>query len=101
MKTPEELMQDLVKDYTAFKKSMRKELDAQLTLNRKLEKQVKELEEEQDKLLKYVNNLMRKADGVIKKNYAELRRSQVIDRQRMNTLDNEVSNLSRRIKPHN
>lgn len=64
----------------------------------KLNKRVKDVESLKPDILKYINNLMAKADQVIKNNYATLIRKSINDRQRLNTLDNEVSRISRRIK---
>lgn len=91
-----DLLAELRKEFETFKKNSQKESDAQRKSIQKLEKEVKDLTKEQNKLLIYVNNLMKKADTVIKNNFMKLRRSQVIDRQTINRLDTEVSELTRR-----
>ena len=93
-----EQLQALQKQVDRLRADFAKEIDAQAKTIKKLEAKVKDLEKEQSKLVVYVNNLMRKADNLIKSNYQSLRRTQVIDRQRMTTIESDVSRISSKIK---
>lgn len=91
-------VEQLSKDFEKFRKMATREIEAQAKAIRELQKEVEDLKKEDSKLIKYVNNLMAKADKLIKSNYASLRRTQVIDRQKMNDLDNEVSQISQKVR---
>ncbi len=86
----------LREEFEKFKKMATKEIEAQAKAIRKLQDEVKDLQGERKKLTAYVNTLMKKAETLIKNNYASLRRTQVIDRQKLNDLDSEVAQLSRK-----
>lgn len=86
----------LREEFERFKKMATKEIEAQAKAIRKLQDDNKELREADKKLTTYVNNLMKKADNLIKSRFAALRRTQVIDRQKLNDLDSEVAELSRK-----
>lgn len=88
----------LRKDFEKFTKMATREIEAQAKAIRELQKEVEDLKKEDKKLTTYVNNLMAKADKLIKSNYAALRRTQVIDRQKINDLDNEVSRISQKVR---
>lgn len=83
-------------EFEKFKKMATKEIEAQAKAIRKLQDENKELREADKKLTTYVNNLMKKADNLINTKFASLRRTQVIDRQKLNDLDSEVAQLSRK-----
>ncbi len=83
-------------EFEKFKKIATKEIEAQAKAIRKLQDENKELREADKKLTTYVNNLMKKADNLIQSKFAALRRTQVIDRQKLNDLDSEVAQLSRK-----
>ncbi len=83
-------------EFEKFKKMATKEIEAQAKAIRKLQDENKELREADKKLTTYVNNLMKKADNLIQSKFAALRRTQVIDRQKLNDLDSEVAQLSRK-----
>ncbi|BBA65370.1 predicted ORF [Xanthomonas phage XacN1] len=83
-------------EFEKFKKMATKEIEAQAKAIRKLQDENKELREADKKLTTYVNNLMKKADNLIQTKFAALRRTQVIDRQKLNDLDSEVAQLSRK-----
>lgn len=83
-------------EFEKFKKMATKEIEAQAKAIRKLQDENKELREADKKLTAYVNNLMKKADNLIQSKFAALRRTQVIDRQKLNDLDSEVAQLSRK-----
>lgn len=85
----------LRKEFERFKKMATREIEAQAKAIRKLQEEVKDVAAERDKLTKYVNNLMQKADNVIKKNYASLRRTQVIDRQKMGDMEADLDRILR------
>jgi predicted transcriptional regulator len=86
----------LREEFERFKKMATKEIEAQAKAIRKLQDDNKELREADKKLTTYVNNLMKKADNLIQSKFAALRRTQVIDRQKLNDLDSEVAELSRK-----
>jgi predicted transcriptional regulator len=86
----------LREEFERFKKMATKEIEAQAKAIRKLQDDNKELREADKKLTTYVNNLMKKADNLIQSKFASLRRTQVIDRQKLNDLDSEVAELSRK-----
>lgn len=86
----------LREEFEKFKKMATKEIEAQAKAIRKLQDENKELREADKKLTTYVNNLMKKADNLIQSKFAALRRTQVIDRQKLNDLDSEVAHLSRK-----
>lgn len=86
----------LREEFEKFKKMATKEIEAQAKAIRKLQDDNKELREADKKLTTYVNNLMKKADNLIQSKFAALRRTQVIDRQKLNDLDSEVAELSRK-----
>ncbi len=88
----------LRKDFDAFKRDAKREIEAQAKAIRKLEAKVKDIEGEQSRLLIYVNNLMRKADNLIKSKFDALRRTQVHATQKMNNLDSEVSQLAAKLR---
>lgn len=90
-------VQALRKEFETFRKNASKEIDEQSKTIKKLEGKVKELEKEQGKLVIYVNNLMKKADTLIKNNYASLRRTIVIGNQKVTQLENEISQISSKI----
>lgn len=93
-----EQLQAMQKQVDRLRSDFAKELDAQAKTIKKLEAKIKDLEKEQSKLVVYVNNLMRKADNLIKSNYQALRRTQVIDRQRMTSIESDVNRISSKIK---
>ncbi len=88
----------LREDFEKFKKMTTKEIEAQAKAIRKLQDEVKALEKADTKLTAYVNNLMKKAENLINSRFAALRRTQVIDRQKLTDLDLEVAKLSRNKK---
>lgn len=91
-------VEQLSKDFEKFRKMATREIEAQAKAIRELQKEVETLKKEDKKLTTYINNLMAKAEKLIKSNYAALRRTQVIDRQKMNDLDNEVSQISQKVR---
>lgn len=88
----------LRKEFEKFKNQATKEIEAQAKAVRELQNKVKSLEGEHGKLVTYVNNLMKKAENLILSKFAQLRRTQVIDRQKLNDLDSEVGRISRQNK---
>lgn len=88
----------LRKDFEKFKKMATKEIEAQAKAIRKLQDEVKELEKADSKLTVYVNTLMKKADVLIKKNFAALRRTQVIDKQKMTDMEADIDRILRQKK---
>lgn len=86
----------LRKEFDEFRKRVIKEFDEKERLIRKLRKEVDELQKEQKSLLVYVNRLMAKADALIKSKFDALRRTQIIDRQKISSLDSELGRLSRK-----
>lgn len=88
----------LRKEFEAFKKMATREIEAQAKAIRKLQSEIDGLKKEDIKLRTHVERLLKKAEGLINTKVAALRRTQVIDRQRFNDLDSEVSNLSRNKK---
>lgn len=85
-------------EFEKFKKMATKEIEAQAKAIRKLQDEVKELRAEDKKLTTYVNTLMKKAENLINSRFASLRRTQVIDRQKLNDLDSEIGRISRQKK---
>lgn len=88
----------LREEFEKFKRMATKEIEAQAKAIRKLQDEVKELREADKKLTTYVNNLMKKAENLISTRFASLRRTQVIDRQKLNDLDSEIGRISRQKK---
>lgn len=88
----------LRKEFEAFKKMATREIEAQAKAIRKLQTEIDGLKKEDVKLRTHVERLLKKAESLINTKVAALRRTQVIDRQRFNDLDSEVSNLSRNKK---
>lgn len=86
----------LRKEFNDFRKRVIKEIDEKDRLIRNLRKEVDELQKEQKRLLVYVNRLMAKADALIKSKFDALRRTQIIDRQKISSLDSEIGRLSRK-----
>lgn len=85
----------LRQEFAEFKHATTREFDKQEKRIKELEK---DLEEKNSKLIQYVNNLMKKADTLITNKWTALRRTQVIDRQKLNQLENEIGYLSRNNK---
>lgn len=91
-------LQGLRTEFDRYRKDTTKHIDEQAKAIKKLEAKVKDLEKEQSKLVVYVNNLMKKADTLIKNNYAALRRTQVIANQRITTLQDEVASILNKLR---
>lgn len=91
-------LEALRKDFEKFKKMATTEIEAQAKAIRKLQNEVKELEKADTKLTTYVNTLMKKADTLIKTKFAALRRTQVIDRQKLNDMDADIDRILRQKK---
>lgn len=91
-------LQGLRTEFDRYRKDTNKHIDEQAKAIKKLEAKVKDLEKEQSKLVVYVNNLMKKADTLIKNNYAALRRTQVIANQRITTLQDEVASILNKLR---
>ncbi len=82
-------IEELRKEFQAYKKITDKKLSDQAKEISKLEKAI---EAKKTDIIKYMNNLMRKADNLM----TGLRRTQVIDRQRLNDIDRDVDFLRRK-----
>lgn len=82
-------IEELRKEFQAYKKITDKKLSDQAKEISKLEKAI---EAKKTDIIKYVNNLMRKADNLM----TGLRKTQVIDRQRLNDIDRDVDFLRRK-----
>lgn len=85
-------------DFEKFVKKATREIEAQAKAIRKLQKEVEDLQGERKKLTTYINNLMKKAETMIKQNYASLRRTQVIDRQKLTEIEADVDRILRQKK---
>jgi beta-N-acetylglucosaminidase len=86
----------LREEFEKFKKMATKEIEAQAKAIRELQNENKELREADKKLTVYVNNLLKKAETLIQNKFTALRRTQVIDRQKINDMSSEISQLSRK-----
>lgn len=85
----------LRKEFEAFKKMATREIEAQAKAIRKLREEVESLKKEDVKLRTHVERLLKKVENLVNTRFAALRRTQVIDRQKLTDMDSELASISR------